>query len=195
MSGASLRTLVTHGITLKGDELNDMILNCEKPVENRHFNIAAGWYALHNNADPSNLPKAIVGVARFSHSVPVELVPDSLKTKYAEHIHGPVCNVIAEVQRLKDPIPFVKGNLSTWKLTDEDREELQSKLRSDSTTTFTGFDAEFLPPIPAELRALKEKKKRERAASRDGRTEMRKKALSCAMSADLRLDKAELAAK
>ena len=51
----------------------------EKPVENRHFRIPAGWVALHNNADKSDMPAAIVGVARFAHPVPIELIPGDVE--------------------------------------------------------------------------------------------------------------------
>lgn len=202
MSPSPNRLLVSHAITLKGTELNDLILNVKKPVENRHFTIQPGWVALHNNADYSPLRTAIVGVARFSHGVPVELVSDALKTKYAEHVHGPICNVIAEVQRFKEPIPSVKGALSVWKLDDEDRELVQKKLREESETVLTGFDSEFKRPTEEQLKALKKEKKREREATRDEREGARqaKKLLSCPMfsrdfEAFLEKSKAALAAK
>eukprot|EP00966_Prymnesium_polylepis_P120054 2774316-Prymnesium_polylepis.1 len=55
-TSARERTEITHKITMKGSTLNDQILAREKPVENRHFIIPAGWVALHNNADKCDMP-------------------------------------------------------------------------------------------------------------------------------------------
>ena len=157
-TSAPERTAITHAITLKGSTLNAQILACEKPVENRHFTIPAGWVALHNNADKSDMPAAIVGVARFTHSVPVELVPAGVEGRLRQHCVGPRCNVIAEVQRLAAPIQHVKGALSVWRLTEEHRAELQRRLRADDTTTLTGFDHIFRCPTEAQLRELKRRR-------------------------------------
>ena len=104
------------------------------------------------------MPAAIVGVARFTHSVPVELVPAGVEGRLRQHCVGPRCNVIAEVQRLAAPIQHVKGALSVWRLTEEHRAELQRRLRADDTTTLTGFDHIFRCPTEAQLRELKRRR-------------------------------------
>ena len=161
-TSAPARTEITHAITLKGSTLNEQILACEKPVENRHFTIPAGWVALHNNADKSSdMPAAIVGVARFTHSVPIALVPAEVEDRLRKHCVGPQCNVIAEVQRLAEPIRNVKGALSVWGLTEEHRAELQRRLQADSTTTLTGFERIFRRPTETQLRELKRRRQDE----------------------------------
>ena len=161
------RLAVTHAITLKGSTLTDLILKGEKPVENRSFAIKPGWVALHNNADYSDLRTSLVGVARFAHAVPARLVREPVRAKYADHVQGPMCNVIAEVQRLKEPIPSVRGALSVWKLKDEDRALLQAQLRAASDTLLTGFEREFERPQAHELAQLKRKRSGPLACSRD----------------------------
>eukprot|EP00966_Prymnesium_polylepis_P183177 4245085-Prymnesium_polylepis.1 len=96
--------------------------------------------AAHNNADKSDMPAAIVGVARFAHPVPIELIPGdvSMEDRLRHQCVGPQCNVVAEVQRLTEPIRSVKGNLSTWKLKETDRMELGRRLRADGATELTG---------------------------------------------------------
>ena len=58
--GASHPWLVTHGLTLRGGQLSWAILNGDERVENRHFRMHPGWYALHTGAktssDASQLP-------------------------------------------------------------------------------------------------------------------------------------------
>ena len=71
--------------------------------------------------------------------------------------------MIAEVQRLAEPIRHVKGALSVWRLTEEHRAELQRRLRADSTTTLTGFDQIFRRPTEAQLRALKRRRQDDEA--------------------------------
>ena len=132
----------------------------EKPVENRHFRIPAGWVALHNNADKSDMPAAIVGVARFAHQVPIELIPGDVEDRLRQHCVGPQCNVVAEVQRLTEPIRSVKGNLGIWKLK-VDRMELGRRLRADGATELTGFERIFTRPTEAQLRELKRRQRDE----------------------------------
>ena len=93
----------------------------------------------------------------------------------------PVCNVIAEVQSLKEPIQSVKGALGLWKMKDNDREILWRKLRTESETMFTGFDSEFQAPTLEQIKALKKEKKRKREETRDEREAMRqtKKLMKC----------------
>eukprot|EP00966_Prymnesium_polylepis_P310325 7169745-Prymnesium_polylepis.1 len=62
------------------------------------------------------MPAAIVGVARFAHPVPIELIPGDVEDSLRQHCVGPRCNVVAEVQRLTEPTRSVKGNLGIWKL-------------------------------------------------------------------------------
>ena len=69
----------------------------------------------------------IHGRGRFTHSVPVALVPD-VEDRLRKHCVGPQCNVIAEVQRLAEPIRNVKGALSVWRLTEEHRYTVDSKV-------------------------------------------------------------------
>eukprot|EP00966_Prymnesium_polylepis_P193041 4473833-Prymnesium_polylepis.1 len=54
----------------------------------------SGWVALHNSADKSDMPAAIVGVARFAHLVPIELIPrGDVEDRLRQHCVGPQCNV------------------------------------------------------------------------------------------------------
>ena len=80
---------VTHGFTLRGAQLTHAVLIGAKDVENRHFRLTNGWYALHTGAamksvesqlpllaavegmpDEGSLPhSSIVGAVRISHAL------------------------------------------------------------------------------------------------------------------------------
>ena len=53
-NGAATATEVTHGITLRGAQLTWAILHGLKKVENRHFRMSPGWYALHTGQKTSS---------------------------------------------------------------------------------------------------------------------------------------------
>ena len=107
------------------------------------------------------MPAAIVEVARFTHSVPIALVPADVEDRLRAHCVGPQCNVIAEVQRLAEPLRNVKGALGVWRLTEAHRAELQRRLQTDSTTTLTGFERIFRRPTETQLRELKRRRRDE----------------------------------
>ena len=72
-----------------------------------------------------------------------------------------MCNVVAEVQRLTEPIRSVKGNLGIWKLKEVDRMELGRRLRADGATELTGFERILTRPTEAQLRELKRRQRDE----------------------------------
>jgi len=136
---------ITHAITLRGVELNRAILNCTKPVENRNFTIGPGWVALHNGAGVDTEAACIVGAARFAHAVPLELLTADLRPDLRAHCFGPLCNVVAEVQRLAHPIQRVKGKLSLWALSEEQQSAVRDGLRLGQSSA-TRFDLDHIPP-------------------------------------------------
>ena len=69
--------------------------------------------------------------------------------------------MIAEVQRLAEPIEKVKGALGVWRLTEETSAELQRRLHADSTTTLAGFERVFRCPTETQLRELKRRRRDE----------------------------------
>ena len=92
-TGADSPHGITHGITLRGAQLTHAILLGHKKVENRHFAMKPGWYALHTGAkasahesqhallaaitpqlpDEMALPhSSIVGAIRISHALTLE---------------------------------------------------------------------------------------------------------------------------
>ena len=66
--------------------------------------------------------------------------------------------MVAEVQRLTEPIRSVKGNLGIWKLKEV---ELGRRLRADGATELTGFERIFTRPTEAQLRELKRRQRDE----------------------------------
>ena len=126
--GASHPWLVTHGLTLRGGQLSWAILNGDKRVENRHFRMHPGWYALHTGAktssDASQLPliagvkgmpneadlphSAIIGAFKVTHTLTLD------QSKPTEPwAFGPQVNVIGATCRLEQPVPH-RGALSLW---------------------------------------------------------------------------------
>ena len=95
ITGAAAATEVTHGITLRGAQLTWAILRGVKKVENRHFRMSPGWYALHTGQKTSShesqheliasvaemppeteLPHgAIVGAIKITHGAPARHAP------------------------------------------------------------------------------------------------------------------------
>ena len=141
-TGAPTAAAVTHGITLRGAQLTWAILNGHKRVENRHFRMSPGWYALHTGAKTSahesqhallaaldampseaSLPHcAIVGIIHISHALSLEQCAPTEPWAF-----GPVVNVIEEVIALPTPVPH-RGALSVWRLVPEALGRIQSQL-------------------------------------------------------------------
>ena len=120
---------VSHGFTLRGAQLTWAILHGVKKVENRHFRMLAGWYAVHTGAkntshesqhdliagvpgmplEDSLAHSAIVGAVHITHALTLEQCSASEPWAF-----GPVVNVIGQVCRLERPVPH-RGALSLWK--------------------------------------------------------------------------------
>lgn len=134
---------MTHpGLTLRGGQLTHAILSGAKKIENRHFRLTPGWYALHTGASTSShesqrpllaalpdmpaeadLPHSaiIVGAIRVSHHLfPHECSGD-------QWAFGPVCNVINAVCRLERPV-YHKGALSLWNISSSSIGEVRAQL-------------------------------------------------------------------
>ena len=119
-TGASAPWLVTHGLTLRGAQLSWAILNGNKRVENRHFRMQPGWYALHTGAKTSShesqlpllaavdgmpseasLPhSAIIGALKVTHALTLDQCKPTEPWAF-----GPVVNVISAVCKLSQPVP------------------------------------------------------------------------------------------
>ena len=177
-SGAAEPWLVTHGLTLRGAQLSWAILNGDKRVENRHFRMQPGWYALHTGAKrdshESQLPllagvegmpaeedlphSAIVGALKVSHALTLE------QSKSTEPwAFGPVVNVLSAVCRLERPVPH-RGALSVWRIEQDALESVREQLRNAAVLT---NDISHLPPIeeaPKVFPSFRTKK----AAGREG---------------------------
>jgi hypothetical protein len=50
LTGAESRETITHGLTMRGAQLTWAVLEGVKVIENRHFRLKPGWYALHTRA-------------------------------------------------------------------------------------------------------------------------------------------------
>jgi hypothetical protein len=143
VQGAENPELVTHGFTLRGAQLTWAILNGNKQVENRHFSMKPGWYALHTGANTSSLPShesllasvegmpgeeelphsAIVGAVRISHTLTLEQCGS--KEPWA---FGPRVNVFDMVCKLAHPVPH-KGKLSMWAIEPDKLDAVREQLR------------------------------------------------------------------
>lgn len=141
-SAAPTLNEVHHGITLRGARLTWAVLAGVKRVENRHFRMKPGWYALHTGAktsshesqDPllnavegmpreADLPHScIVGVIEISHSLGLDECV--AKEPWA---FGPVVNVIRSVCRLPQPVAH-RGALSVWRIDADVREQVLAQL-------------------------------------------------------------------
>ena len=113
-----------------------------KRVENRHFRMKPGWYALHTGAKTSShesqdpllnaaegmpreadlLALGIVGVIEISHSLGLDECV--AKEPWA---FGPVVNVIRSVCRLPQPVAH-RGALSVWRIDADVREQVLAQL-------------------------------------------------------------------
>ena len=174
-TGADSPHGITHGITLRGAQLTHAILLGHKKVENRHFAMKPGWYALHTGAkasahesqhallaaitprlpDEMALPhSSIVGAIRISHALTLE------QCAHAEPwAFGPVVNVIDQYITLERPIPH-RGALSVWRVGSEVVEELRSQLLQ-GTVHENGI--QHLPPPSAQPERMNVKKLAEAA--------------------------------
>jgi hypothetical protein len=141
---AASPSLVTHGLTLKGAQLNWAILQRRKTVENRSIRLPPGWIVLHTGVgklDPvrsaeiavqcpdippeATLPHGvIVGAMRVDRAC---TVADCAATPAAPWAHGPICNVIGAVVRLTEPVPH-KGSLGLWPLSADVLPHVRSAL-------------------------------------------------------------------
>ena len=142
-TGAASPGEITHAITLRGAQLTWAVLHGAKRIENRHFRIAPGWYALHTGAKmdsvdsqrpllrkltgvpgEAKLPHlAIVGAVRISHDLAFE------ECQHDEWAFGPICNVISEVMELSQPVPH-RGALSVWEVRPDALERIRQQLHA-----------------------------------------------------------------
>lgn len=156
-TGAADPCSITHGITLRGAQLSWAIVNGKKRVENRHFRIQPGWYAVHTGAKTSchhsqipliesvegmpseaDLPHmAIVGAVKVTHNLTLS------QSKPTEPwAFGPVVNVLGAVCRLERPVPH-RGALSVWRIEQAALESVREQLRKASVLH---NDTSHLPP-------------------------------------------------
>ena len=156
---------VSHAFTLRGAQLTYAVLSGAKRVENRHFSMKPGWYALHTGsstvshesqyplmAGVSGMPKeadlphaCIVGAVRISHALSLEQCEPTEPWAF-----GPVVNLISAVARLNQPVAH-KGALSLWRMSDEARDEVRQQLASATIVT---NDLSHLPPASEQPRSF-----------------------------------------
>ena len=156
-TGAASPDLVTHGFTIRGGQLTYAILCGAKRVENRHFQMKPGWYAVHTGAktssvesqqallatvvglpDESALPhSSIVGAVQVTHALTLEQCSPTEPWAF-----GPVVNVIGAVCRLARPVPH-RGALSVWRISPETLGDVRAGL---ATAFVTPNDTTHLPP-------------------------------------------------
>ena len=156
--GAASPGEVTHAFTLRGAQLSHAILASLKRIENRHFRLAPGWYALHSGLNSEAQPKAraqldkvkwllpeentlphgkIVGAVKISHSLTLgECESDPWAI-------GPVCNVIEAVCVMTKPVMH-RGALSIWKIGTNVLAEVQKQL--STAPVKTNDISDLLPP-------------------------------------------------
>ena len=131
-----------HGITLRGAQLTRAILTRDQHVENRHFTMKPGCYALHTGANmllhesqhallaslrampgEASLPHcAIVGAVQISHALSFDECKGTEPWAF-----GPVCNVIQAVATLQQPEAH-RGALSLWRIDAAALEDVRSQL-------------------------------------------------------------------
>ena len=156
VNGAPSASEVTHAFTLKGAQLTLAVLTGIKRVENRHFQMKPGWYAVQTGASTrshesqyplldaipgmpaeEDLPhSAIVGAVRITHSLSLEQCAGE------EWAFGPVVNVIGAVCRLRAPVPH-RGALSLWRIRPDVLDDVQAQL---ADATILDNDTSHLPP-------------------------------------------------
>ena len=126
---------VYDGKELDGKGLVNAMLDAEKCVENRNFSIR-GFICLHASG-------FIWGVAEFNQAPKVEDIfivgaSNTVAANMRKWMCGPRCNVIASVQRLKEPVA-AGGHQGMWPMT----ADVLSAVRADlagGTLISTGFD-------------------------------------------------------
>ena len=182
-AAASSTALITHGLTLKGAQLNWAILNSYKTVENRSIRLPPGWLALHTGMgklpaaraaeikalcpdvpQEDSLPHGfIVGAARIDRTCEVA---DCAGTSAAPWAHGPICNVVGAVVALAEPIPH-KGMLGMWPISDEVLQQVRDGLAA--ATIVENPPASLPPPVEpktaAKSSAARKRKQPEPAAA------------------------------
>jgi hypothetical protein len=162
-SAAPSASEVHHGVTLRGAQLTFAVLAGAKRVENRHFRMQPGWYALHTGASTSahesqhaliaavpgmpseaSLPHScIVGVIEITHSLDISQCANE------PWAFGPVVDVIGSVIRLERPVPH-RGALSLWTVQPEAADAVRAQLTSAAVLR---NDTTHLPsPTPSECR-------------------------------------------
>ena len=187
-TGAACPGEVTHGFTLKGAQLAWAVLTGAKRVENRHFHMQPGWYALHIGAATATLESqlpliagvpgmpseaqlphsAIVGAVRVSHALTREQCASTEPWAF-----GPVVNVIAEVIRLEHAVPC-SGARSVWRITPEAVDEVRAQLRAAAVVP---NDITHLPTVEeaeAAAAAAAAGKKADKAARRKANKKLKK---------------------
>ena len=160
VNGAQSASEVTHAFTLKGAQLTLAVLSGIKRVENRHFQMKPGWYAVQTGASTrshesqyplldaipgmpaeEDLPhSAIVGAVRITHALSLEQCAGE------EWAFGPVVNVIGAVCRLREPVPH-RGALSLWRIRDDVLDDVQAQLAD--ATIFDNHTSHLPPPNEA----------------------------------------------
>ena len=148
---------VERALTLLGPHIAWTIATGHKPIENRHFRIRPGVYALHVGAGASrhdvykmckknvkDLPglveikgmkKCIVGAFEVAYAITLE---EAMKHQRSQPwSSGPFCNVITRSVLFdkKDFIKDVKGKLSTW--------TMDNYTRDRFNTTFALYQTPF----------------------------------------------------
>ena len=182
-TAATTLAAVTHALTLRGAQLMHARLSGAKRVENRHFRLQPGWYALHTGAKTSahesqhallaavpgmlaeaDLPHgAIVGAIRISHALTLE------QCEGEPWAFGPVCNVVDAIARLETPVAH-KGALSVWRIGTETLAEVQAQL---ARATVFENDVSHLPGKDAAPKAFNVRKAGSGAGS-GGRSMLRR---------------------
>lgn len=128
-------------LTLRGAPLASAIAKGKKTVENRHFKMTPGWYALHvgrkkcspetralcdehavaplTDEQIEDMEGCIVGAFEVEGTMPLsDATADDTHRPWAS---GPVCNVIVRSVQFeaKDFIRGVKGKLGPWRMQDQ----------------------------------------------------------------------------
>ena len=145
---------ITHALTLKQSEYTRDMLALVKPVENRDKTIGPGWLALHNGSGCNELPSHIVAVARFGaapklDAVHIVDVPEDVEAALREHMTGPLCNIVVEIQELVNPVPC-SGAQGLWPMTEKTRQKVVDEI-AELESTITGFE-DLIECVPPDMR-------------------------------------------